>query len=277
MRLPITAVLLSVAASTAPAATDVTRAVVKAVEARDCAGAVKALNAAMATDSAEAWLLGGSMYEQGLCLKPNVERAARLYTRAVEAGRAEARSRLAGLYALPAAGPDKGAALWWALQAELPLPLPCQPPVEARGDADRFAAELGAWTAVRLEACVYVAGVLANLDAEFVLGADKQAPDSVSIDFQPAAGRVDVALGYIGQEGQQSRSVYMTTGNGTSITHARDPSPEQMRELQLQAGRRALAEQVDKVATDALRCYPRPAGIDAGWRIRLRAEAPRPY
>jgi hypothetical protein len=69
----------------------------------------------------------------------------------------------------------------------------------------------------------------------------------------------------------------MTTGNGTSITHARDPSPEQMRELQLQAGRRALAEQVDKVATDALRRYPRPAGIDAGWRIRLRAEAPRSY
>jgi hypothetical protein len=257
------------------ASSDTTRAVVKAIEAKDCAAAVKELNAALATASAEAWLLGGSMFEQGLCLKPSVERAARLYTRAAEAGRAEARSRLAGLHALPAAGPDKGAALWWALQAELPLPVACQPPAESRSDADRFAAELGAWPAARLDACVHVTGVLATLDAEFLLRADKQAPDGVSIDFQPAAGRVDVALGFIGQEGQQSRSVYMTTGNGTSITQARDPSPEQMRELQLQAGRRALAEQVDKVATDALRRYPRPASVDAAWRIRLRVDGPR--
>ena len=106
MRLTFAALLIGLAVTGASAATEATRAVVNAIEAKDCAAAVKELNAAMATASPEAWLLGGAMFEQGLCLKANVERASRLYQRAAQAGRGDARSRLAALYALQLAWID---------------------------------------------------------------------------------------------------------------------------------------------------------------------------
>ncbi|MEK8033754.1 hypothetical protein AACH06_23270 [Ideonella sp. DXS29W] len=255
------------------AATEATRAVVKAIEAKDCATAVKELNAAMASSSPDAWLLGGAMFEQGLCLKPNVERAARLYLRAAEAGRTGARSRLAGLYALPAAGPDKGAALWWAQQAALPMPAACAVPADARDDADRFAQALGAWPAARLDGCVYVAGVLSALDAEFAIHPDEAVKDGVSVDFQPAEGRAVVGFARLHQQGNEQRP---QLGGGLRLQgYAYDPSPDQLRALQTEAGKAELAEQADVVAQQALARFPKPGGIDAGWRIRLRVDGPR--
>jgi hypothetical protein len=249
--------------------------VIKAIEAKDCAGAVRELNAALASGTAEALLLGGSMFEQGLCLKPNAERAARLYQKAAEAGGGGARSRLAALYASAAGGPDKGAAMWWALQAGLPLPGACKVAPELVNDADRFAQALSTWPAAQLDACVYVTGVLASIDAEFALSPEAPAAHGVGIDFQPAAGRVEVGVSFIGQEGKELRPVYTMNGSQTSITYAHDPSPDQLRELQLQAGRQELAKQVDKVAADALKRFPRPASVNGDWRIRLRVEGGR--
>ena len=276
MRPILAALLFGLTVTGALAATDATRAVVKAIEAKDCAGAVKELNAAMATASPDAWLLGGAMFEQGLCLKPNVEQAAGLYRRAAEAGRGDARSRLTALYALPAAGPDKGAALWWAQQAALSMPAPCAVPLEARDDAGRFAKVLAAWPASQLDACVYVAGVLGSLDAEFALAPDEAPRNAVAVDFQPAAGKVVVSFGQQGQLGND-RSPVFTGGSGLTLrSYSNELSPDQLRAMQTEAGRRDLAEQVDAVAQGALARFPKPAGVDATWRIRLRAEGPRP-
>jgi hypothetical protein len=257
------------------AATEGTRAVVKAIEAKDCAGAVKELNAAMATASPDAWLLGGAMFEQGLCLKPNIERAARLYQRAAEAGRGDARSRLAALYALPAAGPDKGAALWWAQQAALPMPAACGVPPEARDDAERFAKVLAGWPASQLDACVYTAGVLASLDAEFTLKPDDAPKDAVAVDFQPAAGKVVVSFGQMGQLGNDRNPVFAGGSGLTLRSYSNELSPDQLRAMQGEAGRRELAGLVDETARAALARFPKPGSVDAAWRIRLRADGPR--
>ena len=275
MRAILAALLAGLAVTAAPAATEATRAVVKAIEAKDCAGAVKELNAAMATASPDAWLLGGAMFEQGLCLKPSVDKAARLYQRAAEAGRGDARSRLAALYALPAAGPDKGAALWWAQQASLPLPAVCSAPAEVRDDPDKFAKTLASWPASQLDACVYVTGVLASLDAEFALKPGESPKDAVAVDFQPAAGKVVVGFGQLGQQGNDRNPVF-TGGSGLTLrSYSSELSPDQLRAMQGEAGRRELAGLVDEVAQAALARFPRPGSVDAAWRIRLRAEGPR--
>lgn len=267
------AALAIVASVSVQAATEATRAVVKAIEAKDCAGAVKELNTAMASSSPEAWLLGGAMFEQGLCLKPNVERASRLYLRAAEAGRTDARSRLASLYALPSAGPDKAAALWWAQQASLPMPAACGVAADARENVDRFAQALAAWPGPQLDACVYVAGVLAAIDAEFAVRPDESTKDGVAIDFQPAAGRVVVSFAKLSQQGNDRRP---QMGSGLRLqSYTYDPSPDQLRALQTEAGKAELAEQVDSVAQGALARFPKPNAVDAAWRIRLRADGPR--
>ncbi|MFO1337245.1 MAG: hypothetical protein U1F53_03265 [Burkholderiaceae bacterium] len=261
------------------AATDATKAVVKAIEAKDCPTAVKELNTALATSAPDAWLLGGAMFEQGLCLKQNVDRASRLYLRAAEAGRVDARSRLVALYALPAAGPDKAAALWWAQQAALPMPAACGVPSPARDSADAFAQALAAWPPAQLDACVYVAGVVAAMDAEFALQPDEAAgetaKDKVLVDFQPAAGRVVVSFGRLGQQGNDRRAQFLGGGGLNLQGYAHDLSPDQMRAMQTEAGKQNLADLVDSVAQGALARFPKPGAIDAAWRVRLRADGPR--
>ena len=273
------AVLLCGLGSASALASDVTRDVVKAIEARDCVAAVKALNAALATGSAEALVLGGSMFEQGLCLKPNIERATRLYLRAKDAGAADAPYRLSALYASPAAGPDKGAAIWWALQAGLPLPAPCVVAPELRADAEGFAKLLGQWPAAQLDACVHVSGVLAAMGTEFVLAVGAGSAESMAVEFRPAAGELEAkTLGLRDAHfGDVPKIVGTTNAAGqysvnldSQHSAAGDPT-QQLRE----AAARTVNAQVEAVSRDALKRFPRPAGIDAAWRVNFKVENAR--
>lgn len=273
---PVAALALGAAlALPAHAVGEATRAVVKALEAKDCAAAVRELNSALATSAPEAFLLGGSMFEQGLCLKPNLERASRLYMRAADTGAASAHSRLAALYAAPAAGPDKGAAIWWGLQAGLPLPSACVVPPDRRGDAEGFAKFLGAWPVAQLDACVHVTGVLATLDAEYELKPESETGDGIAFDFQPASGKLDLSFAQLNQEGKDSRARYSSAMGSTQRSYARDPSPDQLQAMQAEAAKREFAEQIEGQVRDALVRFPRPAGVDPAWRIRVRVESGR--
>jgi hypothetical protein len=261
------------------AASESTKLVVQAIEARDCATAVKELNTALAGATPEALALGGVMFEQGLCLKPNRERAARLYAKAVDAGAPSARARLAGLYASPASGPDKGAAMWWSAQAELPLPAACLVDASIRGNAEQFAQKLSTWPVSLLDACVHVAGVLAVLDAEFVMKISAQGRTSVSVDFRPASAALEV------RSSQSSLALVDTSPRVAANSNAgnlfannsvsQSATPEQMLALRAQEERQALIKRVETVAKDALARYPRPAGMDTEWRIQLSVEGPR--
>jgi hypothetical protein len=258
------------------AGSESTRAVVKAIEARDCVAAVRELNLALAGATPEALLLGGAMFEQGLCLKQNVERASRLYVRAADVGASSARSRLAALYASPSGGPDKGAAIWWGLQAGLPLPSPCVVDNDLRGNAERFAQTLGGWPAGMLDACVYVTGVLATLDSEFVLKADAQLRGGVTIDFRPAAGRVDVR---VNQQTvalvDNSPRVAPTNSLFAANNVQQSATPEQMRALQAQEDQQALLKRVESVSQLAIARFQKPASLNAEWRIQVAAESAR--
>jgi TPR repeat protein len=255
---------------------EVTKAVVKAIEARDCTAAVRELNLALAGASTEALLFGGSMFEQGLCLKQNTERAARLYQRAADAGAGDARSRLAALYASPAAGPDKGSAIWWALQANLPLPKPCVVGSEVRANVDAFAQALSAWPAGMLDACVHVTGVLAALDSEFIMVPAKESQAGVAIDFRPASGSLDAGSTQVNETLRDSSARVVEAHSMTGVLQSGSaPSPEQLRAQQAQQELQGLAKQVEMIGRDALARFPRPANIDKDWRIQLRAESAR--
>lgn len=257
-------------------ATESTGTVIKAIEARDCPAAVRELNAALAKGTPEAMLLGGAMFEQGLCLKPNVERAARLYQRAADAGSVVAPSRLAAMYASPLAGPDRGSAIWWALRAGLQLPTACVVAADLRNDVDKFAAALVGWPAGLLDACVHVSGVLAALDAEFVLDSQASATHAITIDFVPATGGLKV--NYVPQSqlfSDNSPRVVVTNNVVGANNVVQSATPEQLRLQQESEGMNAMAKHVEKVATDALERFPRPSSIDATWRIHLRVNQSR--
>ena len=221
-------------------------------------------------------MLGGSMLEQGLCLKPNLERAARLYLRAADAGAGSARSRLAALYASPAAGPDKATALWWGLQAALPLPKACMVGNEQRANADAFALSLKAWPPGLLDACVHVTGTLAVLDAEFIIKEASASNTGIAVSFLPAAGRIEAGVDQVTQTLRDS-SARVTEAHSMSgvMQSGSAPSPEQLRAQQVQEEMKNLATQVQNVGRDALVRFPRPMGVDADWRIQLRVEGVR--
>ena len=277
--LAVAAVIGSTLVLPAQAATESTKLVVQAIEARDCVAAARELNVALAGATPEALALAGVMFETGLCLKANLERAARFYMKAVDAGAPSARSRLAGLYASPASGPDKGAALWWSMQANLPLPKACQVDPGLRGNAEQFAKVLTAWPVSVLDACVHVTGVVAALDAEFVIKDATQGRTSVSIDFKPATSALDV------RSSQSSLALVDNSPRAATASNAgnlfasnsvsQSATPEQMLALRAQEDRQALIKRVETVSKDALARFPRPAGIDADWRIQLSVEGPR--
>jgi hypothetical protein len=269
-------VLVSWIPSHGIAAGESTRAVVKAIAARDCASAVKELNVALAGGSSEALLMGGAMFEQGLCLKTNLERAARLYQRAADTGAGGARARLAALYASPAAGPDKGTALWWAMQAGLPLPGPCVVASDKRGSPELFIQSINTWSPGLLDACVHVTGVVAALDAEFVLKPSTDSSEGVIADFRPAESRFDAAGALIGQS-LRDGSVRVTEAHSMSgvLQSGSTPSPDQLRAQQLMQEVQDLAKRVESVGRDAIGRFPKPSLVDKDWRIQLRIESVR--
>lgn len=249
---------------------------IQAIEARDCPSAVRELNAALAKGSAEALVLGGAMFEQGLCLKPNVERAARLYQRAVDAGSTAARSRLAGMYASPAAGPDKGSAIWWALRAGLPVPAACVVAPDLRSDVDKFAAVLGGWPPGLLDACVHVVGVMAVLDAEFVVDMQESTSNPIRVDFVPATGTLKVSYTPQSQLFSDNSPRVVVANNVVGANNVvQAATPDQLRLQQETGEMTALSKEVEKVAMDALGRFPRPAMVDSTWRIQLKVSKAR--
>lgn len=255
--------LWTAAASAQTAAASDTAAIVSAIEAQDCAAAARALNAALEKPSPAVLLLAGSMFEQGLCLKPNVERAARFYLRAQEQPSAPA--HLAALYAAPAAGPDKGLALWWGQRAQLPLPADCQVAADVAQDAERFSAAVSTWTPSRVNACVHVVGVLASVSAEFVTA---RSGEGLPVAFSPSSGQWAVATDVLAQEAMDAG-----VGGGAIRSSApgfqRSESWSQPDPVRARAREelRAQAVRAERLGRDALKRYPRPEGLDPAWRL----------
>jgi TPR repeat protein len=220
---------------------------------KDCAGAVKALNAGLAGKRRSVMLLAGAMYEGGVCLKPNWDRAVALYQQAHEAGHPRAAAKLVAGYASTVGGPDPAATLWWAVQGRVALPAPCASVAPLASDAERFVAELKRWPVSQVQGCAYTAGVMATIQADSEFTAKALAhgvKGKVRVDFVPSQARVDTST-------IELETVQL--GGLVSGDALRDRDSRQVRaELE-----NSLREAADR----ALKRLPQPAGIDPAWKV----------
>jgi hypothetical protein len=172
----------------------------------DCAGAVADLKSGLKKGFPEVALLAGSMYDTGVCVQRDWERAVPFYIQAWQDGLAKGAYRLAAGYAAPENG-DVAAALWWAGRAGDPLPetqglASCAVGPEARDDPDRFTAELQTWTPARLGICNYLAGVMATVSGEGkypAQAAHSGVGGSVTLRFLPGVPRIELTRGEVSE------------------------------------------------------------------------------
>lgn len=222
---------------------------------KDCASVVQRLNAGLKAEYPSFFILAGVLYEEGLCLKPNWERAERMYLQAQAAGHEGGLLRLVS--GLAVKGRDPAAALWWAQRADsLPLPADCMVHGPVREDADLFVATLRLWEPGRLAGCVYSAGVVATIagDLEYpALAQDLSIVGEVSMVFEPASSSLQWQTVEV-QALQMLGLVRRDMVNAQLSREARQSLENHLR----QQGQLALAR------------YERPAGIPAGWRIEMR-------
>jgi hypothetical protein len=226
------------------------QAVTEAMAKRDCTAAATALNAGLAKQHPEVWLLAGAMFEDGLCLKANWDRAVDFYQRADKAGQPNAALRLASGYATSAGGRDLAAALWWAARGKVAQPAACASVATQAAEPDRFVAALKAWPAGQLDACAYAAAVMATVQGELVgddLASSLGLEGRIRIAFVPAEGRIDI-------------DDDLAAAGGVTADAA-------VREAQARTMRTALQQQLRAVADRALKRHAKPAAVPAAWRV----------
>lgn len=220
------------------------------IEARDCAGAGARLNEALAKNYPEVNLLAGAMFENGICLKADWNRAVRFYSKAFDGGEKAAMYRLMSGFAAPEHGPDMAAALWWANRPGDEFNVNgCKVSDANRGDPDRFVAELNTWPQSRLAMCNYITGVLATMSGEIRYPEKAQMFNlggNVKLRFVPAVPRVDIKTA--------ETKEYATLGwvDGTAVDGKKSRSVKG-----------TFEDAMRKVADRALQRYPQPAGIPA--------------
>lgn len=195
-RLAALTLLLSFAIpAAATPGTDAANDVLLRIEARDCASAAARLNKGLAQNYPEVNLLAAGMFENGVCVKADWDRAVRFYSKAFDGGQKEAMYRLMAGFAAPEHGPDMAAALWWANRPNEEFNFKdCKVSDANRGDPDRFVEELRTWPQPRLAMCNYLVGVLATMSGEI------RSPEIVKrfglggrfrLRFEPAVPRID--------------------------------------------------------------------------------------
>lgn len=230
-----------------PAGQAAVESVTNQILAGDCKGAVGALNAGLAKNHPEVALLAGSMYDNGVCVRRDWQRAVEFYVRAHDAGHAGAVYRLASGYAAPENGPDIAAALWWASRAKPAVMAACRVTGAAADDPDLFVAALNAWPQQRLAHCNYIVGVMSTLAGEmrypdrplsFAVGAD------IELRFVPAVPRMDLR----------------PTGS-TEFTMMGIVNGNELNERRSKRMTAAFLDTVREVSARAIKRYPQPPGI----------------
>lgn len=219
----------------------------------DCKLAVSHLNRGLKARYPGIYVLAGSMYEEGLCLKANWEQAERMYLRAQEVGHGAGLLRLVA--GLARGHRDIGAALWWAQQAKISLPADCRLGPAARADPEAFVRALQAWPAGRPQACAYVAGVMAFLvgDAEYPRSSLAMGfSGRVELQYTPADERMDWKTLEITEH-----ALYGVSSGDTVA----DRDSRKFR-LQFEAALRDLGAQ-------ALKRFQRPPAVDPAWALRM--------
>lgn len=228
-----------------------------AIRLGECGRAVKELNAGLKARHPGIFLLAGSMYETGVCLKPDWTRAERLYLQAAEAGHEGGRLRLVA--GLAEKQRDVGASLWWLQQSRVGVPAECRVAGFVASDPDAFVLTLQRWDPARVHMCLYVAGVMAQLASDIdypnvALSFGESA--RVLAEFHPAQGRIDVRT--LSRE-TLSGSYGLTAGEDDITAASRKVSS-------------ALESHVREAAAKALTRFQRPAGLPTELKLAVTFE-----
>lgn len=225
--------------------------VAQALRGAQCELAVARLNDGLKARHPGVYVLAGSMYENGVCLKPNWARAERMYLSAAEAGHEGGLMRLVA--GLAEGGRDLGAAMWWLQRSRVLVPDECRVPGFVADQPESFVVTLRQWAPQRLASCVYVAGVMAHLTSDVDYPAVALAfgeSATVRVAFRPAAGVIEV------------RTVQREALSGNyGVTSGSDDMAAASRQV-----RSALEAHVRGVADRALARFKRP---EAGLRADL--------
>jgi TPR repeat protein len=217
------------------------------IERGDCKAAAETLNKGVTAHYPEVQLLAGSMYEGGVCLKQNWDRAVHFYSLAFKGGQRPAAYRLVAGFAAPENGPDVASALWWA--SRIGVLNGCVPTPANRDNPDLFLAEVKTWTDQRIATCNYLAGVMATIAGEVqypIQAVHWSVGGDVLITFKPALPRIELTLNGTEQ--------YLLTGvySGDKLWQQND------RKLGS-----AFVQSVRAVADRALKRYPKPDNVPA--------------
>lgn len=226
------------------------------IEARDCKRAVDRLKSGLKNEYPEVFLLAGSMYENGICVKRDWARAEDFYVQAHEAGEKDGATRLTAGYADPANGPDVAAALWWAWKSPAFRLDQCAVPKDAAEDPERFVAALRTWPVARLAACNYFAGVLSTMAAEVKypeLAIAHGIGGEITLRFLAGEPRIELQRG--------ASHEYELLG-WVDADILRDRKTRRMGD--------GLESALSAVANRALRRYPHPGGIAADTLIQVQ-------
>lgn len=221
------------------------------LEHKNCPGAIKALNKGVADNQRAVLLLAGSMFEQGICVKQDWDRAAHFYQRAHEAGSKNAMPRLISGYAEKSR--DPGAALWWMAKTRMRLPAACTSAYHLVDDPDAFVAALNAWPAGRIDACVYTGGVLQRLIGEIefpTAGANAGVSGDADLVFVPSTGTLTWTAGSTDRI-QVTRRV--EHGENESVVF-----------------KDAFLTYVRSIGDRTLSQFKKPDGIDPTWNLDMK-------
>jgi hypothetical protein len=236
---------------------EVARKVRLYVEARDCASAVARLNDGLAKNYPEVNMLAGAMFENGVCVKRDWDRAVGFYSNAFDGGQKAAMYSLMSGFAAPEHGPDMAAALWWANRPNNEFTGDrCTVSDANRGDPDRFVEELRTWPQPRLAQCNYLVGVMATIigEARYPTKADRFGLGGLlKLRFEPAVPRIDITT-------EETREVAIggwLDGNAMEDRRARNVQG-------------AFEASLRQVTDRALKRYPQPADIAPGSAIETK-------
>jgi hypothetical protein len=226
------------------------------IELQQCDGAVADLKTGLKKEFPEVALLAGSMYDNGICVKRDWDRAVAFYVQAWQGGMKEGADRLAAGYAAPEHGPDTAAALWWASRQRSRPVKGCTVSPANIDDPDRFVAELQAWPQQQLVVCNYITGVMSMVSAETQYpewASDLGVGGEVGVRFLPAVPGFEWKKGAT----QEYRLLGLVDGDNLRGRGSR-------------AVTGGFEKSLREVADRALRRYPHPAGIPAETTVEVQ-------
>ena len=214
-----------------------------------CPSAVAAIKSGLAAKKPYIMLLAGNMYEEGLCVKPDWDKAAGLYMRAHEAGQRFAIERLAAGYARP--GRDNGMAIWWAARSagQGAYPSRCIPAADPVNDPDGFNAALERMPPATFQSCVYLIGVVNELLSQVRyprLALRNNVSGRFKMEFVPANGTITWTVDELDVDENSPNAFYRNLAN---------EDLENPRTI-----RNSLIDYMKGKSNFALARYPRPAG-----------------